>query len=59
MPWVIERGGAWHSPGGWKQSIDAATRYDSAEEADGDRKALIEKSLAGLPGEIRVKEIPK
>jgi hypothetical protein len=49
----------WHSPGGWKQSIDAATRYDSVEEADGDRKELINNTLAGLPGEITVKEIPK
>jgi hypothetical protein len=59
MPWVIERQGSFHSPGGWKQSIDAATRYDSPEDAHDDRAALIEKSLAGLPGEIHVKEVPK
>jgi len=59
MPWVIERGGAWHSPGGWKQSIDAATRYDTPEEAESDRKELVNNTLAGLPGELRIKEVPR
>jgi hypothetical protein len=59
MPWIIERGGAFHSPGGWRQSIDAATRYDTAEDAHADRLELQQTTLAGLPGEIHVKEVPK
>lgn len=59
MPWVIERGGSWHSPGGWRASLDAAKRYDSAEDAGDDLKALQETTLAGLPGELHVKEVPK
>ncbi len=59
MPWVIERGGAWHSPGGWRTSLDAATRYGSAEDAESARQDLLASTLAGLPGEVHVKEVPK
>jgi hypothetical protein len=59
MPWIIERMGAYHSPGGWRQSIDAAKRYESPEDAEDDRKTLQDTTLAGLPGEIHIREVPK
>jgi hypothetical protein len=59
MPWIIERMGSWHSDAGWRSSVDAAKRYESPEDADDDRKRLQETTLAGLPGEIHVKEVPR
>jgi hypothetical protein len=58
MPWAIERGGAWHSPGGWKNSHEAATRFDTPEDAEEARKELNATTLAGLPGELHVRELP-
>ncbi|MGD0107279.1 MAG: hypothetical protein ABSC06_25055 [Rhodopila sp.] len=59
MPWVIERQGTFHSPGGWRASVDAATRYDSPEDAEDDRRVLLGTTLAGLAGEVHIKEVTK
>lgn len=59
MPWVIERGGTFHGAGGWTQRSDAALRFDSPEDADDARRELVTTTLAGLAGELHVKELPK
>lgn len=58
MPWVIERAGTYHSDSGWKVQPDAAKKFESAEDAEDMRKTLQDTTLAGLPGEVHVREIP-
>lgn len=58
MPWVIERDGTWHSESGWRTTTDEARRFQRIEEAHRVKDQLLATTLAGLPGELHIKELP-
>jgi hypothetical protein len=59
MSYVIERHGWYHSPSGWKVSEASAKQYETEDEAGEVLDHMMSTTLAGLPGEVRVREARK